>query len=152
LPSSANSSYCQTFGAGTPQNDTRVFAQFARSSINGENIILHTDGKSRGNYCYTSDTVHGLLTILTKGENSATYNIANTEASVTIQEMAEIVAKEISNGKISVTINIPKDITAHGYAPNVDFVLNTDKLKALSWNPKYGIAKMYKRMITDWLG
>ncbi|MDR2572600.1 MAG: NAD-dependent epimerase/dehydratase family protein, partial [Oscillospiraceae bacterium] len=63
----------QTFGAGTPQNDTRVFAQFARSSINGENIILHTDGKSRGNYCYTSDTVRGLLTILTKGENSATY-------------------------------------------------------------------------------
>lgn len=32
----------QTFGAGVSKNETRVFAQFARSLINEEDIILHT--------------------------------------------------------------------------------------------------------------
>ena len=41
----------QTFGAGVNPSETRVFAQFARSLIHGEDIILHTEGKSYGNYC-----------------------------------------------------------------------------------------------------
>ena len=38
----------QTFGAGVPDSDTRVFAQFAKSAINGEDIVLHTKGESVG--------------------------------------------------------------------------------------------------------
>ena len=34
----------QTFGPGVEKTDSRVFAQFARSVINGEDIILHTAG------------------------------------------------------------------------------------------------------------
>ena len=32
----------QTFGAGILQTENRVFAQFARSAIRKENIVLHT--------------------------------------------------------------------------------------------------------------
>ncbi len=51
----------QTFGAGILQTENRVFAQFARSAIRGEKIVLHTLGKSEGNYCYTRDTVKALI-------------------------------------------------------------------------------------------
>jgi hypothetical protein len=35
-------------GAGVPADDVRVFAQFARNALAGENIELHTEGRSRG--------------------------------------------------------------------------------------------------------
>ena len=51
----------QTFGAGVPFSDNRVFAQFAKSALNKTDIILHTMGQSEGNYCYTADAVYGIL-------------------------------------------------------------------------------------------
>ncbi len=53
----------QTFGAGILQTENRVFAQFARSAIRGEDIVLHTLGKSEGNtYGYAADTCMKLNT------------------------------------------------------------------------------------------
>lgn len=142
----------QVFGAGTPKADTRVFAQFARSAMAGENIILHTEGKTRGNYCYLADAVRGLLSLLLRGLNGQAYNIANPEASTTIREMAEMVAREICQGRIKTVVEIPSDIAKRGYAPEVGFRLNADKLKSLGWRPQYGLADMYRRMILDWQG
>ena len=142
----------RTFGAGTPndKNDMRVANQFARKAIAGEDIELHTFGNSIANCCYTSDAIRGLLTVLLKGENGQAYNIANPKASATIKEMAEIVANEVCNGEIKVIINVPEDIQKCGYAPDIGYKLNIEKLIALGWNPKYGLSDMYKRMIADW--
>lgn len=142
----------QTFGAGSPKDDTRIFAQFANSVIMGTDIVLHTEGKSRGNYCYTADVVRALLLLLLKGEDGQTYNVANPSASVTIREMAEIVANVVSGGKTSVIVNIPQDIDRLGYAPDSVYRLNVSKIKKLGWKPKYGLVDMYRRMLSDWGG
>lgn len=141
----------QTFGAGTPGDDPRVFAQFARSSVLGENIVLHTDGNSYSNFCYISDAVRGLFIVLLKGKNAEAYNISNPDASMTIRRMAELVAEELSGGKVSVVVDKPSDISKYGYAPDVSRRLGTEKIEMLGWRPKYGIAEMYRRMIADWL-
>jgi nucleoside-diphosphate-sugar epimerase len=140
----------QTFGAGTPENDTRVYAQFARSALAGESIELHTEGNSRGNYCDIADAVRGLLAVLLKGKDGEAYNIANPAASATIREMAELVANEVCGGKIGVVVNVPEDMEKRGYAPDAGYTLNADKLKALGWSPKYGLDRMYRRMLADW--
>jgi nucleoside-diphosphate-sugar epimerase len=139
----------QTFGAGTPKNDTRVFAQFARSVIAGENIVLRTEGNSRGNYCYTADAVRGLLLILLKGKNGEAYNIANPESSAAIREMAEIAAAA-ADGKISVVVEKASDPAKLGYAPDSALRLNIGKISELGWKPKRGLAEMYRRMFDDW--
>jgi nucleoside-diphosphate-sugar epimerase len=139
----------QTFGAGTPRGDARVFAQFARSALNAEDIVLHTEGKSLGNCCSTSDAALGLLLLLLKGKNGEAYNIANPDASMTIRETAESVANEVCGGKVKVVVDVPEDIQKRGYAPDVRHRLNADKLKALGWEPRYGLVDMYKRMIAD---
>ena len=41
----------QIFGYGIDPSDSRVYAQFARAVCNNEDIILHTEGLSMGNYC-----------------------------------------------------------------------------------------------------
>lgn len=141
----------QTFGSGTSKDDPRVFAEFAKSVIAGENVVLRTEGKSQGNYCYISDAARGLLILLLKGENGGVYNISNPSASTTIREMAEMVANEICDGGTSVIVDIPPDIEKRGYAPESGFVMKADKLKILGWSPKYSLVDMYKRMIADWL-
>lgn len=135
----------QTFGAGVSKNDNRVFAQFAKSVMNGQDIILHTDGSSTGNYCYTADAIRGILLLLLKGENGEAYNIANEETNVTIREMAEIVAEKIACGNISVITEIP--LNNPGYAPKVKMKLSSDKIKDLGWTPSIGLEEMYLKMI-----
>jgi nucleoside-diphosphate-sugar epimerase len=142
----------RTFGAGTPNDETdmRVAMQFARKTVSCEDIELHTAGNSIANCCCTSDVISGLLMLLLKGENGEAYNISNPDASMTIRNMAELVANEVCCGKIRVDVLIPEDIEKRGYAPDVGYRLNADKLKELGWQARYGLADMYERMLADW--
>lgn len=138
----------QTFGAGTSKNESRVFAQFARSAMNKNNIILHTEGISQGNYCYIADTVTALFTLLLKGENNQVYNIANPDTYMTIYDMAKLVASEYG---VSVVRDLPRNIETFGYAPTASYILNTDKIRKLGWKPTFNLLECYKRMIDDWI-
>jgi UDP-glucuronate decarboxylase len=140
----------QTFGAGVAKEENRVFAQFAKSAIQGADIVLHTDGSSEGNYCYLADAVYGILTILLKGRNGEAYNVANENLHMTIKQMAKIVAKDIADGKIGVSIDIPEDSAKLGYAPKTKLNISSEKLRALGWKPKYNMRDMYERMIEYW--
>lgn len=138
----------QTFGAGILQNENRVFAQFARSVIKNENIILHTKGLSEGNYCYTRDCMTGLLTILLKGKDGEAYNVSNPNSHTTIVDMAKMVAHKIAKGNIEVLFDIPETNT-FGYAADTKMKLSSNKLQKLGWNPEIGLEEAYKRMIED---
>lgn len=137
----------QTFGAGVSKDEGRVFAQFAKSAMAGEDIVLHTKGESTGNYCYTADAVAGLLTILLKGKTGDVYTVANPETTIKIKDMAQMVADKIADGRIQVIFDIPEDALTFGYAPDVAMHLNADKLKALGWKPQYDLPKMYERLV-----
>jgi UDP-glucuronate decarboxylase len=138
----------QTFGAGILPGENRVFAQFARSAINGQDIVLHSKGQSEGNYCYTSDCVTGLFTILLKGKNGEAYNVANPESHMRIVDMANMVADKIANNEIKVVFDIPDD-NRYGYAADTKMKINSDKLQALGWQPEVGLEEAYRRMIKD---
>lgn len=77
-----------SFGAGVLPTENRVFAQFVRSAIRNENIFLHTEGKSEGNYIYTSDAIRALLFLLLNGETMQAYNVANKDNHMIIRQMA----------------------------------------------------------------
>lgn len=138
----------QTFGAGVLPGENRVFAQFARSVMNGTDIVLHTKGLSEGNYCYTADTVRGLITILIRGENCNAYNVSNEDTHTTISGMAEFVAQKLANGKIKVVFDIPDD-NKFGYAADTKMKLSNAKLKALDWRPRYSLEDAYRRMMAS---
>lgn len=137
----------QTFGAGILPTENRVFAQFAKSAMNGEDIVLHTTGESEGNYVYTADAVRAILLLLTKGASGEAYNIANEESHTTIRHMAELVAEKIAGNVIRVVLDIPEDGSALGYAPPVKMWLDASKMRALGWEPEVSLIDSYRRMI-----
>lgn len=138
----------QTFGAGTLPWENRVFAQFAKSVINGTDIILHTKGLSEGNYCYSSDAVRGILTILLNGTDGKAYNVANESSHTTIAGMAEMVAHKIAGGRIKVVFDIPKENT-YGYAADTRLTLSSDLLQSLGWRPEVSLEEAYRRLIAS---
>ena len=133
----------QTFGAGASISDNRVFAQFAKAIINKENIILHTKGETKRNYCYTTDAVRGIFTILTKGENNNAYNVANENSYCSISEMAHLLENEYTKVEYKI------DEVNRGYNPTVKIALNTEKLNALGWEAKVNLKEMFDRLIMD---
>ncbi len=139
----------QTFGAGILETENRVFAQFARSALNRENIVLHTHGKSEGNYVYTRDAICALLLLLVKGKAAEIYNVSNEESHRTIAKMAEMVAHEIAEDKIQVEYQIPKDASGYGYAADTKLFLDSSKLRALGWSAEVGLKESFERMMDD---
>lgn len=141
----------QTFGAGVPYEENRVFAQFAKSAIHKQDIVLHTEGKSVGNYCYTRDSVMGILLLLVRGEAGQAYTVSNPQSNITIRDMARMVAERIADNEIKLVFDIPESAMTFGYAPDVNMRLNADKLKALGWEPVIGLEESYRRMIGSML-
>ena len=133
----------QTFGAGVSADDNRVFAQFARSVIEGKNIVMHTKGESAKPYCYTIDCVSAILYILLRGEKGEAYNVANQETYISIKDMANFLCTHF-NLQLKVVIEEHPDM---GYAPVTKLNLSTEKLKGLGWLPRYGLYEMFDRLI-----
>lgn len=137
----------QTFGAGVSYNDGRVFAEFARCAIEGRDIVLHTQGNTVRNYCYTTDAITAIFTLMLKGKTGEAYNITNMDTSVSIREMAELVCTLVPEKSIKVCIDIPDDVTAFGYNPEMVIRLDTRKLQTLGWNATIGLSEMFHRLI-----
>lgn len=141
----------QIFGAGVFPNENRVFAQFARSVVHGENIVLHTNGESMGNYCYTVDAIKAILLLLKKGEAGETYTVVNENSTMTIREMAHMVAEKFSDGKSLVVLDIPEG-NQYGYAPETKMSLSSERLRKLGWIPEVSLTESYQRMLPSLIG
>jgi nucleoside-diphosphate-sugar epimerase len=137
----------QTFGAGIARTENRVFAQFARSIMNGEDIVLHTDGSKAHCYCYTSDAALGLLTVLLEGNPAEAYNISNEATFGTIREMAEMLIAAHPESTSRLVFDIPDDANQYGYAPASRMRINAEKLNALGWHAQTDLPEMFERLM-----
>lgn len=138
----------QTFGSGVSYNDNRVFAEFARSVVEGRDIVLHTSGDTKRSYLDVEDAVNAILLVLINGENGQSYNVANESTYCSIYEMASMVARVFCKNAIDVKV-ICEDHNKYGYAPSLRMNLDTKKIQYLGWRPKYDLIQMYNKMIGD---
>lgn len=134
----------QTFGAGVEKTDNRVFAQFACSIINNQDIVLHTAGESAKPYCYTMDAVTAILYILLKGENGQSYNVANEDTYISIKSLAYYL-RDNFNPKINIVVDLHPE---YQYAPTTKLNLMTNQIQSLGWNAKYNLFTMFSRYLT----
>lgn len=133
----------QTFGAGVSDSDNRVFAQFARSIIAGDNIVMHTTGDSAKPYLYTIDCVNAILLLLQQGEKGDAYNVANEDTYISIKDMA-LWLKENFNPAVKIVTEVHPEMK---YAEVTKLHLSTKKLRNLGWRARYNLIDMFDRLI-----
>lgn len=134
----------QTFGAGVPLTDNRMPMQFAKAVVKDKDIVLHTEGKSISNFVYLADAITGILIILERGKKGEAYNVCNDVETRSVREIAELVADEVAEGKISVLIEKQENM---GYAPDTAMYLDSGKLCDLGWNAQVDMKEGYRRLV-----
>lgn len=127
---------CYVYGATITGTNSRADAQFLRNALNGEDIVMKSEGLQRRTYCYVADCVCGLLKILLEGKDGEFYNIANPNSIVSVREYAQTLA-DISGVKL--IFQLPDDIEKRGYSKPADSILDATKLINLGWKPLFGI-------------
>lgn len=135
---------CHTYGPNFTDSDTRVYAQFIRNILNGEDIVMKSNGEQVRSWCYVVDCALGILYVLFNGQNKEAYNISDNNSVISIREMAEIIAK--IGGK-KVVINAPSEIEQRGFNVVKKEVLDSSKLQKLGWTSLCGIEEGFTHTI-----
>lgn len=137
----------QTFGPGVAADDQRVFAQFARAVVNGNNIVLHTRGTTKRDYLYTADAAIGILSVMLLGQGGEAYNLSNPDSYISIYDMAQLCTQ--LNEKVQVICDIDEE-KAKKYLGEIKITLNNEKINKINLFERTSLMESYKRLIEFW--
>ena len=137
---------CHVYGPHFTEQDNRVYAQFIRNVLSGEDIVMKSTGEQFRSWCYVVDCVSALLRILLKGECGQAYNIADVKSNISIRELAETIA---CLGNKKVVIDIPDTDEKKGFNVVMKSVFSTEKLELLGWKANTNIKDGLRNTISE---
>jgi UDP-glucuronate decarboxylase len=139
-----------TYGPGIALDDGRVFADFVACAVAGKDIVLTSNGSATRPFCYITDAVIGLFTIMLLGTSGEAYNLANDEAIISVAELAQVIADCVPESGIKPVF----DASARppGYVPSkiAGGIVDTRKIRALGWKPTVTPRIGFSRMIASY--
>ena len=122
--------FTRSYGPTMLMSDTKAVSQFIRKALDGEDIVLKSEGKQYYSFTYVADAVSGLLTVLLKGKDGEAYNIADEQSDIRLRDLAALIAGEA--GK-KVIFELPDSVESAGYSKATKARLDSSKLKELGW-------------------
>lgn len=137
--------FTRSYGPTLLQSDTKAMSQFIRKAIDGEDIVLKSEGNQYYSYSYVADAVSGLLTVLLNGESGEAYNVSDRKSDIRLKDLALMIA-DICGRRV--VFEIPDSIEKAGYSTATKARLAGGKLKGLGWEMKYDIKTGVERTIT----
>jgi len=97
-----------TYGPRMLPNDGRVVSNFICQALRGENITVYGNGSQTRSFCYVSDMVAGLMSLMESGE-SGPVNLGNPHE-VTVLDLAGKILEMIPDSGASIVYRpLPKD-------------------------------------------
>ena len=134
----------RSFGPTLQLTDTKALTQFLKNGLNKENIVLKSAGTQYYSYTYAADAVTGLLTVLTKGESGAAYNIADQSCDIQLRDLAKMIA-DLSGTKV--IFDLPNETEAAGFSKATKARLDGAKLKVLGWKLSFSIQEGLRKTL-----
>lgn len=129
----------------TKMNDDRVWAQFIANVIRREDIVLKSNGAAYRSFCYVTDTVNAIFTVLLKGEVMQPYNISSEMGNITIRGFARTAVEAFPEKKLRLSFVNKEDEKEPDVTASVCEILDSEKLAALGWKAKVSLMDGIKR-------
>ncbi|MCR5063372.1 MAG: NAD-dependent epimerase/dehydratase family protein [Treponema sp.] len=133
---------CHTFGPGISLDDGRSFAEFMKNVLNGEDIVLQTDGSAMRTYTYVADAVGAMLLAVTKGTEHY-YNVANLKNLISTRDVAEMIVGMDTNHKVKVLF-ANQGIQKLKFLNYKLGIMNVDRIVKLGWRPQVGTEDAFR--------
>ena len=125
---------CRIFGPTMLETDSKASSQFIKNVINGEDIVLKSEGNQYYSYIYVADAVIGLLEILLHGETGKAYNVSSEKTNIHLKDFAQLCAD--LNGK-QVVFDLPSEYERKGYSIAMQAILCNHRIKTIGFEPRY---------------
>ncbi|MCC8025343.1 MAG: NAD(P)-dependent oxidoreductase [Clostridium sp.] len=137
----------QIFGPGPELDDGRLHIDFISQMLEGDRIVLKSDGSAKRTFIYITDAMEGMLTALLRGSDWGVYNIVDESGEATVLELAELMASLVSDRKIEIVFDYEKrgSVEVKGALPSVTG--SSKKLRELGWKAHMSLAEGAERMM-----
>lgn len=137
-----------TYGPGMRLDDGRVYADFVRDVIENRPIVVKSAGTATRAFCYLADATAGFFTVLLKGENGVPYNVGNSQAEISVLDLANLLAGLYPEKQLKVIKeHIQRDYLQSPISRNCP---DASRIKSLGWEPKTSLADGFKRTIESY--
>lgn len=131
-----------TYGPRMLFDDGRVVSNFIVQALKNEPITLFGNGEQTRSFCYVSDLVEGLVSMMTKDGISGPVNLGNPEE-FTIKQLAEKVLSLTSSSSVMEHRPLPQDDPTRR-KPDISLAMSE-----LGWKPKVSVEEGLKKTIED---
>ncbi|MFA6280889.1 MAG: NAD-dependent epimerase/dehydratase family protein [Candidatus Omnitrophota bacterium] len=132
--------------------DKRVFAEFVSNIVNGQDIVLKSDGLACRTFCYISDATEGFFRVLLKGNPGESYNVGNKDGQMAIGKLAHLLVSLFPEKKLKV-VYASRDNNSF-YLENKDKirpVLSTAKIEKIGYRCRFSVKDGFLRTIKSFL-
>jgi UDP-glucuronate decarboxylase len=129
-----------TYGPRMAINDGRVVSNFIVQALRGESLTVYGDGSQTRSFCYVSDLVEGLITMMGLDGFIGPVNLGNPDE-FTILALAEKIIELTSSSSRIVHEPTPEDDPPRR-CPDI-----SNANAKLSWEPKIGLEEGLEKTI-----
>jgi UDP-glucuronate decarboxylase len=81
------------YGPGLKITDGRVLPDFARNALNGQDLVMLSDGSPTRTFCYATDAITGYYKVLVRGQDGEGYNVGIEKPEISMAQLATLVAE-----------------------------------------------------------
>ena len=129
---------------GPRQHAEKLIPKFIQNAAAGESLPVYGDGSNVREWIYVEDNCRALDLVLRKGDIGEVYNIGS-HAEKTNLEVTEAILDAV--GASGDLIEFVEDRAGHDQR----YALNTDKIEALGWEPRYSFEEGLERAVDYYL-
>ena len=140
-----------TYGPGMKLDDGRVYADFVSDILENRSIVLKSSGTASRAFCYLADATAGFFTVLLNGENGNAYNVGNSQAEISIRDLAALLVDQFPEKGLHVTTQELRTDSGYLQSPISRNCPDISRVKELGWVPKTSLADGFKRTIESYL-
>jgi nucleoside-diphosphate-sugar epimerase len=138
-----------TYGPGIKPDDDRSFAEFLSAAIENRPLVLNSEGSDIRYFCYLSDTLSALFTILLLSKDNLAYNIGSSTEFLSILDLANLIVSLFPERGLTIERSNKNRNSEQVTTTSRQRVvpLDTNRLKNLGWTEKVKLVDGLRRTI-----